>query len=57
MAREGVLEVVEVEVVRQAGDQVQVRGLAEGEAVILTRLDLAAPSMAVRVESTVEAGQ
>lgn len=55
LARTGVLEIKPVEVVRQAGDVVQVRGLSEGDAVILTRMDVAAPSMPVQVGATDDA--
>ena len=45
----GTLKVVDVEVVRRAGDDLFVRGLGEGDRVVLTRLELATDGMQVQV--------
>ena len=49
VARNNKLEIVPVDVVRRGGDDVAVRGLQDGAAVILTRLDVVTPGMELQL--------
>lgn len=46
-----------VEIIRRSGDMVYVRGLEDGDLVVLTRLDVIGEGMAVRVGQVQEAAQ